>query len=68
MDISDFSNDEDENEESEVDDPDFDQQVDAGQWRNTFNAIQIDEFVCDVLFCDIFALVYSQYAQKVLKL
>ena len=31
LDISDFSHDEDENEESEVDDPDFSQQVDAGQ-------------------------------------
>ena len=31
LDMSDFSSDEDENEESEVNDPDFDQQVDAGQ-------------------------------------
>ena len=30
LDISDFSSDEDENEESEVDDPDLHQQVDAG--------------------------------------
>ena len=39
--------------------------VNAGQWQNTFNAIQIDEFVCDVGPADmIFAPVYSQYAQK----
>ena len=64
--ISDFSNHQDENEGSEVDDPDFDHQVDAGQWQNTFNAIQIDEFVCDVGPADIiFAPAYSQYAQKI---
>ena len=56
LDISDFSSDEDENEESEVDDPDFDQQVDAGQQL----------FVWFLLFFgDIFAPVYSQYAQKI---
>ena len=33
---------------------------------NTFNAIQIDEFVCDVGPADIiFAPVCSQYAQKI---
>ena len=38
----------------------------SGQWGNTFNAIQIDEFVCDVGPADIIsAPVYSQYAQKV---
>ena len=56
LDTSDFSSDADENEESKVDDPDFDQQVDAGQQL----------FVWFLLFfCDIFAPVYSQYAQKI---
>ena len=55
LDRSDFSSNEDENEESEVDDPDFDQQVDTGQQL----------FVWFLLFCDIFAPVHSQYAQKI---
>ena len=43
LDITDFSDDDDENEDSELNDPVPIQHRDAGQWRNQLNAIEINE-------------------------
>ena len=64
LDITDFSVDNDENEDFELDDPLSIQQGDAGQWCNRMNEIEINEFISNVRT----ALVLSEDIKEIEKL